>query len=72
MLRILPFLLLVAGISGYPNFQDEWRKRKSSIDQVAGQYDYIIVGGVQSGVVMANRLSEDGECRKISSQFFLK
>ena len=34
---------------------------KSHSDQLRTGYDYIVVGGGQSGLTVANRLSEDGK-----------
>lgn len=58
---IFSFLLCVSPVSTYPQY--EWRKRQISQADIQREYDYIIVGGGQSGLVIANRLSEDLRCQ---------
>lgn len=60
-LAVFPFLLCVSLVSAYPQYA--WTKRQISRDDIQQEYDYIIVGGGQSGLVIANRLSEDPSCK---------
>lgn len=59
--RLFLSLLGLCSVSAYP--QHEWAKRQVTQDDLHQEYDYIIVGGGQSGLVIANRLSEDLKCK---------
>ena len=37
---------------------------KRSVTEIGARYDYVIVGGGQSGMVVANRLTEDPTSKK--------
>ena len=43
---------------------------KSSCDDLRESYDYIVVGGGQSGLTVANRLSEDGKSMTLLQRQF--
>jgi len=37
----------------------------SSAEDIEASYDYIIVGGGTSGLTVADRLTQDGKCKKV-------
>ncbi|KAF3908679.1 hypothetical protein AA313_de0207341 [Arthrobotrys entomopaga] len=53
-------LLLLSTICfAYPELVDKIKARQIDVGSLKTAYDYIIVGGGQSGLVIGNRLSED-------------
>ncbi|EPS44926.1 hypothetical protein H072_1071 [Dactylellina haptotyla CBS 200.50] len=53
-------LLLWSGTCfAYPELIDKIKARQINVGSLRSSYDYIIVGGGQSGLVIGNRLSED-------------
>ncbi|EWC46362.1 hypothetical protein DRE_04305 [Drechslerella stenobrocha 248] len=52
-------LLFARPCLGYPQLVDKIKARQIDAGSLRSSYDYIIVGGGQSGLVIANRLSED-------------
>ncbi|KAF3161892.1 hypothetical protein TWF106_001053 [Orbilia oligospora] len=53
-------ILIISNVClAYPELVDKIRARQINVGSLRSSYDYIIVGGGQSGLVIANRLSED-------------
>ncbi|KAF3942404.1 hypothetical protein ABW19_dt0200843 [Dactylella cylindrospora] len=52
-------LLFSRSCIAYPELIDKIKARQINVGSLRSSYDYIIVGGGQSGLVIGNRLSED-------------
>ena len=55
-LPLLQLLAFVGDVESTPTFRGEVKR---SVKELRNSYDYVVIGGGTSGLVVANRLSED-------------
>jgi ribulose 1,5-bisphosphate synthetase/thiazole synthase len=66
---VLRFLIILSAtlalVSTSPTFASS-AQVKRSVDDLLDSYDYVVIGGGTSGLVVANRLSEDPSSKSVA------